>query len=785
MTLQISHGPSRIKPCQESLIFRMVLNPFFPCISIGPFQRTGRWWKVGKQTQTKSLFSWVTLSPTLLMCITWNAQTGVFSATVAAFLVMAIPSIQPSSRDISVYYLANIYQQVSTQPNGSDPSIPSIFSDPIEPFTPPTTAVWVNALFFLSLVISLTCALLATLVQQWARRYLRGAYPRCSPHKQARLRAFYRHGVQGQHMSWTMEAVPVLLHISVFLFFSGLSLLFLGVNSSIFKILVIWVEICAALYAWLTLLPILRKDSPYSTPLSPLVSFCLNGMSYVFFRILPRFPRVDPSVRTPLRTGSRDSREVHLDNFFSHSMSKTAEQFALNLNPDIDYGSLLWTFESLNEDTELEKFFERLPQLCDSEIGNRINLKQGFIIPHKKKLSSALIGLMSRTLPSNLVTEFVKQRRVIICTKTIESTSLLEPWWILCCVLFGDWYRFLGCIEFGLLAQNWRDTTDKATSFSAQCVAALTISMVRRDERWIQLASGLLNVPKPLLSLYTTRGDSILLANAIFIVRRTIQTYSGSAKRRRNNILNASSRTLGAICKLDFRGTLPELQHEFCHLWNQLVATAQTDQHPLHHVLVSTTTLKNIRKLYINLHESTYAHPTAFNAATDDRDPLLDNPESYPECTIHDHRPILPVLDLQFDEPTPDPAREAPPTPDIVPIPIPTFPYPPALDLISSVPSHYGTRVDSQSYSATPLGARVPFTELQLTPSHASNVLHGRNVQRLPPPVITTATITATEPTTTAVITAAPQSPSQPLPEPTPPPPPPLLSTSDSPGGQV
>jgi hypothetical protein len=46
--------------------------------------------------------------------------------------------------------------------------------------------------------------------------------------------------------------------------------------------------------------------------------------------------------------------------------------------------------------------------------------------------------------------------------------------------------------------------------------------MVRRDERWIQLASGLLDVPKPLLSLYTTRGDSILLANAIFIVRRTI-----------------------------------------------------------------------------------------------------------------------------------------------------------------------------------------------------------------------------------------------------------------------
>ena len=101
-------------------------------------------------------------------------------------------------------------------------------------------------------------------------------------------------------------------------------------------------------------------------------------------------------------------------------MGKTAEQFALNLKSDIDYGLLLWTFESLDEDTELEKFFKRLTRLCDSDIGNILNLKQGIIVPHKK-LSS---------------------------TKTIESIPLLEPWWILCCVLFGDWYRFLGYSPF-------------------------------------------------------------------------------------------------------------------------------------------------------------------------------------------------------------------------------------------------------------------------------------------------------------------------------------------------
>ena len=41
-------------------------------------------------------------------------------------------------------------------------------------------------------------------------------------------------------------------------------------------------------------------------------------------------------------------------------MSKTAEEYALKLPPGIDHHSLLWTFESLDEDTDLEKFFEGL-----------------------------------------------------------------------------------------------------------------------------------------------------------------------------------------------------------------------------------------------------------------------------------------------------------------------------------------------------------------------------------------------------------------------------------------
>ena len=43
---------------------------------------------------------------------------------------------------------------------------------------------------------------------------------------------------------------------------------------------------------------------------------------------------------------------------------------------------------------------------------------------------------------------------------------------------------------------------------------------------------------------------------------------------------------------------------------------------------------------------------TAFYTTTDDWDPVLDDPMSYPMCMTHDHRPS-PVPDLQFDEPGP------------------------------------------------------------------------------------------------------------------------------------
>ncbi|KAN0140384.1 hypothetical protein V8E53_001593 [Lactarius tabidus] len=208
--------------------------------------------------------------------------TGLFSAAVASLISVSIQDLQQNPQDISNFYLANMYQ-ATINPNSSC-SLPA--SPP--PFTPPNYAVWVNALWFMSLVISITCALLATLLQQWARRYLKVTQPRYSPHKRARIRAFFAEGVDKFLLPWAVEALPTMLHLSLFLFFAGLAVFLWNVNLTVFKLVLSWIGLCTSLYGCITFIPVFRHDSPYHTPLSLLVWHFITGISFLTFRTLSR-----------------------------------------------------------------------------------------------------------------------------------------------------------------------------------------------------------------------------------------------------------------------------------------------------------------------------------------------------------------------------------------------------------------------------------------------------------------------------------------------------------------
>ena len=87
--------------------------------------------------------------------------------------------------------------------------------------------------------MSLSCALWATSLHQWARRYIRLTQPaRCSPEKRARMHAFFAEGVDKMHIPWAVEGLPTLLHLSLFLFFGGLAIFLFNVDQEVFMFVV-------------------------------------------------------------------------------------------------------------------------------------------------------------------------------------------------------------------------------------------------------------------------------------------------------------------------------------------------------------------------------------------------------------------------------------------------------------------------------------------------------------------------------------------------------------------
>ena len=268
----------------------------------------------------------------------------------------------------------------------------------------------------MSLVISLTCALLATFLQQWARRYLKITQSRYSPHKRARIRAFFSEGVDKRLLPWTVDALPTLLHLSLFLFFAGLVVFLCNVNFTIFKLVLSWVGLCTALYGCITCMPIIRHDSPYYTPLSLPTWHVVTGTLFFVYRFLRWFTSL---IRRPYAR----ERFLDLENSYRESlvrgMRKTAEKTALDSSSEIDTRAFMWTLDCLDEDHELESFFAALPDFRSSKVVK--DPLHSLTEDEMRKLYGALRGLLVRTLSSDLLPTPVKNRRALICAKAVRS----------------------------------------------------------------------------------------------------------------------------------------------------------------------------------------------------------------------------------------------------------------------------------------------------------------------------------------------------------------------------
>ncbi|KAK0217197.1 hypothetical protein IW262DRAFT_1276218, partial [Armillaria fumosa] len=144
---------------------------------------------------------------------------ALFSAILTTFVVQTSQSMQPDYNQASAFLFFQILN--ATMSNGSQFSLPS--SPTAFNFSPSRSSEWLNSLWFVSLTLSLITALVAVLVKQWLHQYV-AIVSDSSARDRARIRHLRYAGLQAWQVPMIIGMLPVLLHVSLALFFAGLAI---------------------------------------------------------------------------------------------------------------------------------------------------------------------------------------------------------------------------------------------------------------------------------------------------------------------------------------------------------------------------------------------------------------------------------------------------------------------------------------------------------------------------------------------------------------------------------
>lgn len=496
--------------------------------------------------------------------------TGLFSAAVAQLLGSSLQNLQLNSQDASSFYLARIYQLTP----GSNASSIHLPDDP-DSFSPPKTAIWVNILWSLSLVISLTCALLATLLQQWARRYLRITQKRNDPQERAQIRQLMRQALKkGFRLRWMVELLPALLHVSVFLFLVGFVAYLSTFNHSVARLAGAGAIASLVLYVYISLAPIRSRDSPYYTPLTTLVWIIFMGTISTFIRlyhfVAERWPH--PGDTDHIRALYRRYSQRMLK-----GVTKDVEKLA-DTHSSLATSVLLSTFDSLDGDSDTEQFLSAIPGFYASTRTRPRLTGQDFEWFNSEKLPSKIIPYMDHVLSSDLLPDSEKHNCIEICSRAINADPLLLESTLRQTLRtqnsenFGhDIVRHTGFVRLAVEQLSGDYHPGTLVKDYAQCIVAIAISRTQHlnDSAWIDIAWRYL---EPRHSQYRWEAHNLRLCNLIYLTRQ----LKDSQLEKGDHFENGGDWYIALVeaRKLEVKGTARELQEEFCTLLRELDGVA-------------------------------------------------------------------------------------------------------------------------------------------------------------------------------------------------------------------
>ncbi|KAJ7724695.1 hypothetical protein B0H14DRAFT_2641488 [Mycena olivaceomarginata] len=204
-------------------------------------------------------------------------KAGLFSSVLTTFVAQTSQALSPDNTAVSNSILLELVSLQRAQANGTSfEAIPHADTS----FTVALSDVWVNGLWFTSLMLSLTTALLAVLAKQWLRQYSSfiagSAYERALI-RQFRYASFDKWGVQS-----IIGLLPAILHLSVFLFMAGLVVFLYALNRIMATIMACIAGCLLATYLVTNALPVFAISCPYRTPLTSLLHTFVYGQGRAF-----------------------------------------------------------------------------------------------------------------------------------------------------------------------------------------------------------------------------------------------------------------------------------------------------------------------------------------------------------------------------------------------------------------------------------------------------------------------------------------------------------------------
>jgi hypothetical protein len=468
---------------------------------------------------------------------------------VAAFLIESYKQLQPSSSDTVILLLSQISQQLAALSSGSSISIPSGL--PGQDFQPSTSAVRVNILWFISLVLSLTCALLATLMQQWVRQYLQTSQRWYAPYKRARIRAFFAEGIEQFGLPAAVEALPALLHISVFLFFAGLVDFLININHTVAFSLLSAVVAGTSAYFLFTVLPLIYPNSPYQTPLTSLLWIFQQTMLLISLDLLRRFLKFMYE-HTGVVVWKLYGRILFkLDDHsrrFRQGLSRSRETIALRQPTEMDSRALSWTLDALDEDHELEQFVAAIPGYYRSTTVNPPREALVHLTHHERldsPLEARILDLLCPrgTAPDAPPASNIERTRRMVCleafycipgtvTRHLRAAVLEDT------TLFSSDPLFASSEAWNAATSMAKDI-DRDIAFAGHCVAAVLVAAWRHGFTaapagplpgggnsvvvGVAALAVHLDVPEAVVETWMNRADSVMLASVIHLLENTLE----------------------------------------------------------------------------------------------------------------------------------------------------------------------------------------------------------------------------------------------------------------------